>query len=102
MCVTEDAHLTTRTIRTTFTAPHSWDLEHWPHEVYPHTESRARWLLRSHREELLVAGALVRVGRELVVIGARYSNWLQRQASNVPGYQSNANPRPARHEGEGR
>ncbi|MDA8348304.1 MAG: hypothetical protein M0038_05805 [Pseudomonadota bacterium] len=81
--------MTTRTIRTTFTAPHSWDLEHWPHEVYPHTESRARWLLRSHREELLVAGA-------------RYSNWLQRQASNVPGYQSNANPRPARHEGEGR
>ncbi len=67
-------------------APHSWDLEHWPADVYPHSESRARWLLRTHRSELLEAGALTRVGRELVVLGARYSRWLERKAADVPGY----------------
>lgn len=74
-------------------APHSWDLEHWPQDVYPHSESRARWMLRAHRDELMVAGALVRVGRELVVIGDRYARWLQAQAANVPGFESNANRR---------
>lgn len=32
-------------------------------------------------------GALVRVGRELVVLGGRYSRWLERQATNVPGFE---------------
>ena len=71
--------------------PHSWDFEHWPQAVYPHTESRARWLMRAHRDELLAAGALVRVGRELVVLGEPYARWLQAQAANVPGFESNAN-----------
>lgn len=72
-------------------APHSWDLEHWPPTVYPHSEGRARWILRAHRNELMAAGALVRVGRELVVLGDRFTRWLQMQAANVPGYESNAN-----------
>ncbi len=76
-------------------APHSWDLEHWPHDVYPHSESRARWLLRARRNELIAAGALVRVGRELVVLGGPYARWLARQAEHVVGYESNANRRPA-------
>lgn len=80
-----------RTVSTAAQAPHSWDLEHWPADVYPHGEGRARWLLRAHRDELMTAGALVRVGRELVVIGDRYTRWLHAQASNVPGYESNAN-----------
>jgi hypothetical protein len=84
-----------RTVSTATQAPHSWDLEHWPKEVYPHSESRARWLLRAHREELLLAGALARVGRELVVFGDRYTRWLQAQSVNVPGYVSNARGRAA-------
>ncbi len=72
-------------------APHSWDLEHWPQNVYPHSESRARWLLRSHRDELLAAGALTRVGRELVVLGARYTRWLEGRAVEVPGFACAAN-----------
>lgn len=72
-------------------APHSWDIEHWPAAVYPHTSGRARYLVRSHRDELLVAGALSRVGRELIIIGAKYSRWLEKGASNVPGYVCPAN-----------
>ena len=80
-----------RTISAALQAPHSWDIEHWPSAVYPHTEGRARWLLRAHRDELITVGALVRGGRELVVIGDRFTRWLQMQATNVPGYESNAN-----------
>jgi hypothetical protein len=53
-------------------------------------------VLRAYRSELLAAGALARVGRQLIVIGDRYARWLQRQAAHVPGYVSNANaPRAA-------
>lgn len=71
---------------TTAAAPHSWDLEHWPPEVYPGSEPRARYLCRAYRDELLAAGALTRVGRELVVLGARYARWLESRACEVPGY----------------
>lgn len=30
---------------------------------------------------------MTRVGRELVVLGARYDKWLQRQAGNVTTYE---------------
>lgn len=69
-------------------APHSWDLEHWPSTVYPHSESRGRYVVRMHREALRAEGALVRVGRELVVIGARYVGWLQRQAEHEPHFNN--------------
>ncbi len=81
----------TRTRNTAARAPHSWDLEHWPADVYPHSEGRARWLLRAHRQELLAAGALTRIGRELVVLGDRYTRWLQSKSADVPGFTSNAN-----------
>lgn len=71
-------------------APHSWDLEHWPAHVYPHATGRARYLVRVHRDELLVAGALTRVGREFVVLGARYTRWLERQASGVSEFSNGA------------
>lgn len=79
-----------RTVSTAVQAPHSWDLQHWPEAVYPHNKSRARWLVRAHRAELLAAGAIARVGRELVFFGERYTRWLQSQTVNVPGYVSNA------------
>lgn len=84
-----------RSVSTATQAPHSWDLEHWPQDVYPHSESRARYLVRAYRSELMTAGALVRVGRELVVMGDRYSRWLQSKATEVPGYATNATPATA-------
>jgi len=71
--------------------PHSWDLEHWPQTVYPHTSSRARYLARAHRDELLQEGALARVGRELVFFGKNFDRWLQRQRGEVAGFDCPAN-----------
>ena len=75
------------------TIPHSWCLTDWPVDVYPHQPSRARYLVRAHKQELLAQGALCRVGRELVVLGDRYSRWLERQASRVAGFECAANLR---------
>lgn len=75
--------------------PHSWGLESWPADVYPHRPNRARYLVNSQRDSLMAAGALVRVGRELVVLGDRYTRWLERQASRVPGFEIAPNQRHA-------
>lgn len=72
-------------------APHSWDLEHWPQSVYPHTTGRARYLVRSHRDKLVAAGALTRVGREFVIFGAPYTKFLQSMAGNVASFEIAAN-----------
>lgn len=69
-------------------APHSWDLEHWPSHVYPHTEGRARWLLRVHRDDLVRSGVLTRIGRELVVLGDAYTRWLQGKSMDVVDFQN--------------
>jgi hypothetical protein len=65
---------------------HSWDLEHWPEHVYPHNTGRARYLVRVYKGELVAAGVLCRVGRELVFFGERYVRWLERRRADVPGY----------------
>lgn len=87
----EDARMTRRTVNTAAQAPHSWDIANWPPPVWPHDPQRARYIVRAFRDDLLRAGAVARVGRELVIIGDRYTRWLQLQAANVPGYESNAN-----------
>ncbi|MGB6451502.1 MAG: hypothetical protein WBE92_12185 [Steroidobacteraceae bacterium] len=76
--------------------PHSWDLEHWPEFVYPHSESRGRYLVRMHREELTAAGVLTRVGRELVVLGNRYDRWLAGKTVDVPEFEIAANRQKGR------
>jgi hypothetical protein len=78
------------------TLPHSWPISEWPADVYPNDTKKARYTVRAHKDDLHRIGALVRVGRELVIIGAPYSKWLQRNASRVPGYECPANkPRDA-------
>ena len=69
---------------------HSWSVTDWPADIWPHRAGKARYVLRVHRDQLMQHGALARIGRELVVIGSRYEKWLQRQAANVPGYETNA------------
>ncbi|HEY2781991.1 MAG TPA: hypothetical protein VGI90_14505 [Steroidobacteraceae bacterium] len=68
------------------TLPHSWDLRTWPEGVWPNSDEAARRLLRSHRAELQAAGALTRIGRNLVFMGAGYQKWLASQAPNVTQY----------------
>lgn len=71
--------------------PHSWDVEHWPPTVYPHSGHRARYLIRAYRDELIREGVMSRVGRELVFLGARFNRWLEKRAAYVPGYEIAAN-----------
>ena len=75
--------------KTTF--PHSWCINEWPADVYPNKPERGRYVSRAHRDELIREGALVRVGRELVIIGEKYHRWLQKRAAHVPGYECPAN-----------
>lgn len=71
--------------------PHSWAISSWPADVYPNDPKRARYLVRAHRDELIAAGALGRVGRELLVYGQRYGKWLESQSSAVVGFECPAN-----------
>lgn len=67
--------------------PHSWALGDWPATVYPGKESKARYIVRAHQDELVASGALTRVGRDLVVIGANYSAWLVKQSGRVSNFE---------------
>lgn len=78
--------MSTKHLPATVLAPHSWDLENWPAGVYPGSESRARYLLRAYRGELVAAGALTRIGREIVVLGAPYVRWLASRVTEVPDF----------------
>ena len=74
--------------------PHSWPVSEWaeraPH-VFPHTTEKGSYLVRTHQTELVNCGALVRIGRDRVVIGAPYAKWLASQSSKVAGYEVPAN-----------
>jgi hypothetical protein len=71
--------------------PQSWSIEDWPQGVYPRSSKeddedaihKIRWLVRSQRDELMKAGALVRVGRQLVILGPAYCGWLAKQSSHA-------------------
>jgi hypothetical protein len=76
-------------------APHSWEFDSWPAEVWPHDSKRGRWVARAYRKQLVAAGALSRVGRCLVVLGAPYTRWLQGRADQVIEFRSN-NPQIGR------
>jgi hypothetical protein len=68
-------------------APHSWAITDWPAGVYPGKPDRGRYLVRSNRDSLIEAGALVRVGRDLVLIGVAYSRWLDSLNGRVAGFE---------------
>lgn len=69
--------------------PHSWPVRDWPSSVFPNSPASGAWLARTRRTELIEAGALIRVGHQLAVIGPRYLDWLGRQAQHVVGYEPN-------------
>lgn len=69
--------------------PHSWLLKDWDRfpGIAPGSTARGRTLVRFHRDELVAAGALVRVGRELVIMGGAYAAWLQKRGDRVAGFE---------------
>ena len=78
--------------------PHSWPIKNWPEDVYPNSPDKARYMVRAYRDELTAASALVRVGRELVIIGTPYVRWMQKKGASVHGYECPANKDRAPHE----
>jgi hypothetical protein len=68
-------------------APHSWTVDQWPVHVHPGDAGKARYLVRAHQDELVAAGALVRLGRTRVVIGAAFCRWLASKSDAVAGFQ---------------
>jgi hypothetical protein len=78
----------TRT-RAATSSPHSWELDTWPSEVWPHGTKRAGWIARAYRKELIEAGALTRIGKKLVFLGAGYTRWQERRAQHVVEFTSN-------------
>jgi hypothetical protein len=66
--------------------PHSWTLGAWPEGVAPGSESRARYLFRMHKRELIACGALTRIGRQVIFLGNGYARFLQNRIDWVDGF----------------
>lgn len=66
----------------------SWDAHP---DVYPGSARKGRRLVRLNQIALINAGALARVGRELVVFVEPYTRWLQSNGRNVVGFECPAN-----------
>jgi hypothetical protein len=74
--------------------PHSFPLSEWTERasvLYPGSTAKAKYLVRTHKTELVEAGALARIGRDLIVFGQPYAKWLARKASRVHGFEIAAN-----------
>jgi hypothetical protein len=71
--------------------PATWRIAQWPADVYPCTPTQGKRLCLAHRDELIKALALARIGRELVVIGSSYMRWLASKADRVAGYEIGPN-----------
>jgi hypothetical protein len=90
--MSESASARTPRSRNAGSAPHSWELDSWEivaPDVWPHTAARAKWISKAYRKELIDAGALTRVGKTLIFLGAPYTRWLERRARHVVEFASN-------------
>lgn len=54
----------------------SWKVRDWPTHVFPGSVKSGRHLVNCNCDSLMKAGALVRIGREPVVLGDEYRKWL--------------------------
>jgi hypothetical protein len=64
----------------------SWLVNSWPDTDFPNGPVAGKNLVRQHRAELVKAGALVRVGRTLVILGTPYRAWLAQHTGRVFDY----------------
>lgn len=63
--------------------PHSWGFKTWPPGAYPHHGTKARYLFRTNKIELIECGAVSRVGKEIIFLGAGYARFLQRHIARA-------------------
>ena len=71
--------------------PPNWEINRWPPNVFPHEPERARSFVRRYQKELIECGALTRIGRIRVVLGAGYAAFLEMGRGRVEGYEANCN-----------
>jgi hypothetical protein len=71
--------------------PANWEIDRWPKDLFPHDAKRAKSFVRRHRQELIACGALTRVGRFLVIVGAGYATFIAKGMDRVEGYDTPAN-----------
>jgi hypothetical protein len=67
--------------------PHSWMFSTWPPGVAPGDEARAKYLFRVFKRELIAAGAVSRVGRQIIFLGHGYARFLATQISRVDNFE---------------
>jgi len=72
-------------------APHSWPVTKWPAHVWPGDAVRGKRFCRTYVDQLVAAGALVRMGRDLVVMGAPFTDYMRSQAAAVKDFEVPAN-----------
>jgi hypothetical protein len=67
-------------------APHSWGFGNWPAHVWPGDVVRGKRFCRTYQPALMKAKALVRLGRELVVMGGPFTAYMAKQAAAVENF----------------
>jgi hypothetical protein len=69
----------------------SFGVKNWPHYIYPGSPTKGRRLVRLYKRELIDAGAVSRIGRELVVFVEPFNRWMQKRGRMVADYECPAN-----------
>ena len=69
------------------TLPHSWSIDSWPPDVWPNSPVKGRWVVRAHRKHLTELRALTRVGRTIIILGAQYARFLEKQRNHVADFE---------------
>lgn len=72
-------------------APHSWPVSKWPAYVWPGDPIRGKRFCRTYVDDLVAAGALVRMGRDLVVMGGPFTQYMLKQTAAVKDFEVAAN-----------
>src|SRR5579862_3298068 len=72
-------------------APHSWSVARWPGHVWPGDSVKGRRFCRTFVNELTECGALTRMGRDLVVMGGPFTEFMLKQREAVKDFEIPAN-----------
>jgi hypothetical protein len=59
--------------------PHSWTLADWPTHVFPGDARKGRYLVRIYRAELVKARVVARLGKQIIIRGGPFCNWLSKK-----------------------
>lgn len=67
--------------------PHDWTIKTWPPGVFPYDGKKAKRWIRTNQKALVKAGAITRIGRDIVIIAAGWFRWYAANAKRVADYE---------------